>query len=544
MDGFPSFRNPATGAVIYRRNFWKMSPSSLTGWFYSVLGESELPPEGRWTTHGYGGKDVLPAPEVWLCEPYDIYVETGAAAGRYCRQDIQNERPLYLLEGGAFAISWAEGAWKLSDGQSEWSLRSDERYPPEGPWEGKLGPVTLRRELLDLEAPEEEFGIPIQRAADCFVGEGVRLLPLHLSEQPTRDSAATWTEACAAYCGQSGFIKKVDGDDTIRVRFHDGRHLWLSVRSCTKTGEVEPDVPLQAIVSGAGGRGARLNGAYWPDGEENGKPLYRQVDGNGVLYAGPDNTWRLSPGSLGGWFYRVSSQSPTPPTSGWTTDGFNGKDVSGTPTIMLEAMPESPQPAARTDSSSTEASSEASFDLGALDGVPDSVWVRGAGGEGAACNGEYRMEGVLRERPKYKQVGGQGIIYFHERWKINFQDDVFGWYYSVSSDGLAPPACAWTTEGYDDDDADPAPTVTYGPGDALPISDIGECKPGLLVRVLPAAQAAPAQRRSPAAWNEDCLAHCGDVGEIVVVASDGTIRVTFEEGDSYWFAIGACAREA
>jgi hypothetical protein len=153
------------------------------------------------------------------------------------------------------------------------------------------------------------------------------------------------------------------------------------------------------------------------------------------------------------------------------------------------------------------------------------------------------VEGNFKQRPKYKQVGGQSIVYFHERWKINFRDDLGGWYYSAPERGLAPPARVWTTDGYYDDDANPAPTVTHGPGDASPISDIGECEPGMRVRILPAAQAAPAQQRSPAAWNEDCLAHCGDVGEIAIVANDGTIRVAFEEGDSHWFAIGACAKE-
>ncbi|NDD92208.1 hypothetical protein EBZ37_08995 [bacterium] len=174
--------------------------------------------------------------------------------------------------------------------------------------------------------------------------------------------------------------------------------------------------------------------------------------------------------------------------------------------------------------------------------VPDIVCVKGAGGVGISCNGEFCVNGTFKGRPKYKKKGGEAIIYFKECWKLNYQDDTEGWYYSVSGNEPFPPERIWTTEGYDDDDANPAPSVSHGPAEACPIAVIGECQQGQRVRILPAAQAAPAQQGSCAPWSEDCLAHCGDVGEITMVADNGTIRVTFEEGDSYWFAIGACVK--
>lgn len=44
-------------------------------------------------------------------------------------------------------------------------------------------------------------------------------------------------------------------------------------------------------------------------------------------------------------------------------------------------------------------------------------------------------------------------------WKINYCDDVRGWYYQHPCQSSLPPSGSWTTEGYLGEDAEPAPRV-------------------------------------------------------------------------------------
>lgn len=87
--------------------------------------------------------------------------------------------------------------------------------------------------------------------------------------------------------------------------------------------------------------------------------------------------------------------------------------------------------------------------------------VSGAGGLGACTDGLYRQAGMHNDCPMYAQVDGSAVIYFSERWKINFQNDLKGWLYSAPSwEQPQPPSGLWTTSGYAFADADPAPSVT------------------------------------------------------------------------------------
>lgn len=87
--------------------------------------------------------------------------------------------------------------------------------------------------------------------------------------------------------------------------------------------------------------------------------------------------------------------------------------------------------------------------------------VSGAGGVGSPCNGEYRRVRELNDKPLYKKTGGDAIIYFKFRWKMNARDDTRGWYYMAPERSAAtPPEGQWTTEAYSKDDANPAPVVS------------------------------------------------------------------------------------
>lgn len=86
--------------------------------------------------------------------------------------------------------------------------------------------------------------------------------------------------------------------------------------------------------------------------------------------------------------------------------------------------------------------------------------VSGAGGDGAICNGEYRKVGEHNDKPMYKKIGGNAIIYFDESWKINACIDTGGWYYfAPDSASATPPEGQWTTDP-SMKDANPPPLIS------------------------------------------------------------------------------------
>lgn len=90
--------------------------------------------------------------------------------------------------------------------------------------------------------------------------------------------------------------------------------------------------------------------------------------------------------------------------------------------------------------------------------------VSGAGGKGSGVNGNYVAVDMFKSKPKFKLVGGEAIMYFHEYWKLNDKDDVRGWYYAVAgSRQVEPPTGAWTLHGYGGTDTAPPPVVARGP---------------------------------------------------------------------------------
>mmetsp|Transcript_56860 Transcript_56860/g.163245 ORF Transcript_56860/g.163245 Transcript_56860/m.163245 type:complete len:1237 (+) Transcript_56860:1-3711(+) len=83
FEGKNYYQN-SSGTAIYCKNWWKIGHFSSTrggatqGWYYSMpepRSETDVPPSGTWTTHGYDGIDALPVPTVQHLDQ-----ESGAVA--------------------------------------------------------------------------------------------------------------------------------------------------------------------------------------------------------------------------------------------------------------------------------------------------------------------------------------------------------------------------------------------------------------------------------------------------------------------------------
>lgn len=110
---------------------------------------------------------------------------------------------------------------------------------------------------------------------------------------------------------------------------------------------------------------------------------------------------------------------------------------------------------------SEESTVEDDFDNNGEVAPSQGYVVSGAGGRGAACNGVYEKVGEHQGKPMFKLRGGNAIIYFQKKWKITVGGQPRGWFYSYpGSASDEPPLGRWTTQGYQNGDADPAPTVS------------------------------------------------------------------------------------
>jgi len=164
-------------------------------------------------------------------------------------------------------------------------------------------------------------------------------------------------------------------------------------------------------VRGARGRGDLTNGCYKKLGVENGKPAYRQANGEAIIYF--DGIWKLR-GSAAAteWIFAVrGSRGAKPPTGPWSTYGYSEGDA------------EPPTLAADTDF---------------------SILVLGATGYSVSANGLYRPNGTLNGRSRYEQVDGQAVIYYSGVWKLGLWRDHKTWAFSNKSEDLEAPLGLWT----------------------------------------------------------------------------------------------------
>lgn len=97
------------------------------------------------------------------------------------------------------------------------------------------------------------------------------------------------------------------------------------------SGEAAPSVDF--VITGAGGVGAVVNGSYRQAGEHEGRPMYRQVGGESVLFF--RGFWKLNDTTRTCvWRYSVpDATGEKPPTGPWTTYGYSLADAQPPPTV-------------------------------------------------------------------------------------------------------------------------------------------------------------------------------------------------------------------
>eukprot|EP00438_Fugacium_kawagutii_P028437 Skav226821 [mRNA] locus=scaffold606:116024:125447:- [translate_table: standard] len=87
-------------------------------------------------------------------------------------------------------------------------------------------------------------------------------------------------------------------------------------------------------VSHAGGRGSSVNGRYVPTDSYNGKPKYRQQNGQAIIYF--DVFWKINfRDDCRGWYYsHPHHDAVVPPRGEWTTEGYSGGDADPAPEVV------------------------------------------------------------------------------------------------------------------------------------------------------------------------------------------------------------------
>lgn len=100
------------------------------------------------------------------------------------------------------------------------------------------------------------------------------------------------------------------------------------------------------VVDGAGGVGSSTNGEYAAFCTYEGKPMFKKIDGDAIIYF--DENWKINfQGDVAGWYYQAPSGSlgwygdeDLPPACTWTLDGYEHADADPPPAISwkLEAL--------------------------------------------------------------------------------------------------------------------------------------------------------------------------------------------------------------
>lgn len=92
-------------------------------------------------------------------------------------------------------------------------------------------------------------------------------------------------------------------------------------------------------VSHAGGRGSSVNGRYVPTDSYNGKPKYRQQNGQAIIYF--DVFWKINfRDDCRGWYYsHPHHDAVVPPRGEWTTEGYSGGDADPAPEVGVASAP-------------------------------------------------------------------------------------------------------------------------------------------------------------------------------------------------------------
>ncbi|CAE7653324.1 traf6-b, partial [Symbiodinium sp. CCMP2456] len=444
QNGRPKFqRYKEPPACIYFDNGWKVRLETDEGTAHEPADAmSHLPPTGTW------------GPLQVSCRSSPFFVVDGATDdesvmnGRYACIGIFNGRPKYKRLG-SHAIIYFDTKWKINKLDEYWWYfwhpNTEALMPPVGLWE---------RYDSDF-ATEHGRPAPTLTAGTQFMRGDSPLILLHheevdWSEHPTRNGA-TWIEP-----GERRPVGRVQDAWYLEEGW---RNLWVPFSAAvlehtesvdgqsdsatpplppprSETASPEPPEPAQSnepvLVYRVQGLD-QLSGVYVQNGMRNSRARYTARGRDAELFF--DNGWRLSAEGL--TCLAEGSSSGFPPTGRWQSEG--GETV----TVSCRASP---------------------FFI-----------VRGAGSDSrhSRVNGRYACVGIFMGKPKYKQVDGDGILYWRGFWKMTYEDNTGGWFYSYpDSDSSLPPTGTWTTHGYSHGaGALPAPEVSVGRTEDLRVDD-------------------------------------------------------------------------
>eukprot|EP00427_Karlodinium_veneficum_P004298 CAMPEP_0169171638 /NCGR_PEP_ID=MMETSP1015-20121227/62850_1 /TAXON_ID=342587 /ORGANISM="Karlodinium micrum, Strain CCMP2283" /LENGTH=186 /DNA_ID=CAMNT_0009244905 /DNA_START=81 /DNA_END=641 /DNA_ORIENTATION=- len=88
------------------------------------------------------------------------------------------------------------------------------------------------------------------------------------------------------------------------------------------------------IVEGAGGIGASMNGRYMQNGTHFGRPKFKQVDGDAIVYF--DGHWKMNDvDSTAEWYYEAPD-GPRPPAGTWAMHECRVGDATPPPSVSWQ----------------------------------------------------------------------------------------------------------------------------------------------------------------------------------------------------------------
>ena len=240
------------------------------------------------------------------------------------------------------------------------------------------------------------------------------------------DGHGGWVDSMARYCGQSGVVRSVDGDGDVAVQFRDGQNWTWNPACIVGGGGTRPQRPttgdLVQIRRGRDPRGLNHTESFRivrddhdgtpyrlksnTPGDEDTYGWFTEADLELMSSGGGDTPIRHTahPHPLvichrGGWICDICRTSEP--------DGDRHRCAEGCDyDICAACWPAGVQEAAPSAEPPAEG--------------PTSFVVQGAGGVGRRCNGTYMQQPGRghNDRPTYSQVGGRGLIYWNNYWKM------------------------------------------------------------------------------------------------------------------------------
>lgn len=530
FGGKEIFKNIINSSIIYwnpKYNFWCINDKySPTGWYYSQVGYT-YPPEGFWTNEGYGKIDVYPAPFVYhlglhnrpLYRPKTIKIwhpreQDLAFIGTYERNGEHNQYPQYIHNSKPYSIIFDKNKWLLTNYTSKklisQVLAEDMIYPPEGLWDLEDRDLSLILEYVESES--------FKSLDDCEVGMRVQILPEKEAKPHTRSLGINWSFNCSNHAEMIGYVCLKDySDNSIQVRFNDGKKCWVAVPSCTinpQPFDFLPSYPIQIWVTGAGNAGIFCCGRFDKSqtDQHSNRPIY--YNGDAIIYF--DRDWKLSPKNiLTGWMYCHILKSIFPPQGEWTSEGYTLKDNLPVPKLFY------------TKNISIKVSSPSI----AVSSPINSLL------------GDYVASYLNDGKPLYYKINqkDKSIIKFDNRikkWCI--YNGIFTIY--KDSDDIIPPEGLWLT-----DSKDFTISVTHQPSKPIPEKIYGGrilsnnfCTIGEEISILPFKKIQNPKKYIK--WTEEMFVRCGQDCVIKRFKPNNIVDVEFLDGKELSYPITYCCK--